>query len=193
MSRRFRFSENTHIEECVAMPSKQLLARMDRRRQRQGAPSLLSDNFSSIISTVAGMSTRLAVACPVQQTTAVASPVQQKKTVACPVQQRQRHQRPMVRWQPRTCALGKRVLHQNASKKQIRSFVVGSIEWSKHSLFRQSHGLVNHDGSWKLHPHINTISFPQMQPRQRDVLHILYLMLQKQGWTVSNYVKICFV
>ena len=79
MSRRFRFSENTHIEECVAMPSKQLLARMDRRRQRQGAPSLLSDNFSSIISTVAGMSTRLAVACPVQQTTAVASPVQQKK------------------------------------------------------------------------------------------------------------------
>lgn len=78
----------------------------------------------------------------------------------------------------------KQVAETSTKPKQLsRQFIQGSLEWEKHRMFRVAFNMCNPDGSWKLHPALQST---QAGPRELDVLNILYLTLENQGPHTSN-------
>ena len=70
---------------------------------------------------------------------------------------------------------------ENPANKHRRRFDKGSKEWNKHDLFRRAFNMVNSDGSWKLHPSLDSKDLPGVKPRELDVLHIVYFRLEAGG------------
>ena len=70
---------------------------------------------------------------------------------------------------------------ENPANKHRRRFDKGSKEWIKHDLFRRAFNMVNSDGSWKLHPSLDSKDLPGVKPRELDVLHIVYFRLEAGG------------
>ena len=69
-----------------------------------------------------------------------------------------------------------------SSRRRAR-FEPGSREWEKHLHFREAKGFIK-DGHWLQHAALDAATLPPMPKRQEDLLHILYLCLEKEGAAV---------
>lgn len=79
-------------------------------------------------------------------------------------------------------AVGPHAEHE--SNRNGRKFCKPNIEWTKHDMFRQAWGMLNPDGSWMHHPDVNSEKPSNLKPRELDVLHILYILLERQGTVI---------
>ena len=76
---------------------------------------------------------------------------------------------------------------RQAGRSRSRRFAPGSIEYEKHELYRRTNGFIDESGSWLLHPALGKQPtgpmppMPHMPPRQWDLLHIIYLFLERNG------------
>ena len=67
--------------------------------------------------------------------------------------------------------------------KKKRSFTIGcGAEYRKHLAFRRNWGLIRPSGKWVLHEDLLDVPMTGLSPREVDLLHIIWLVLQKKGY-----------
>jgi hypothetical protein len=170
---------------------------MFRRRillmqQQASGTSVLANSSIQVLH--AALSISLRQACTVKQTTKKTKQVRSKtinakhkednpstkvdqKPIAevCPAVKPKRKRSTSLQTSESKCA------EDSPASKNRRQFGKDSIEWNKHDLFRHAFDMVNADGSWKLHPSLDSNDLPDLKPRELDVLHIIYFRLEDGG------------